>query len=178
MALVNPTIFQIVGFQNSGKTTFVKKLINQLKREQVNVVTIKHHGHGGKPLFHEDKDSYQHIKAGALASIVEGDGHLIVQSEKNAWTLTEQIQLLSFFQPDIILVEGHKYETYPKGLIIRKEEDLSLLESLTNIEIVFYWDDKLLETKIRDLKIPAFSIHDPYGIEWLSKYLQNAISKG
>lgn len=177
--MVSSTIFQIVGFQNSGKTTFVKRLISQLQGFHLNVVTIKHHGHGGKPVFHEEKDSYQHIKAGALASIVEGDGHLLLQTERNAWTLEEQIQLLSFFQPDVILVEGHKYASYPKGIIIRKEEDLSLLENLTNVEVVFYWDEKLIESKKSDLEIPSFSIHDFSGLKWLGEHLRNsAISKG
>ena len=31
MALVTPFIFQIVGYQNSGKTTFLNKLISHLK---------------------------------------------------------------------------------------------------------------------------------------------------
>lgn len=170
--MVNPSIFQIVGFQDSGKTTFVKRIIERLKSVQLNAVTIKHHGHGGKPFFHEEKDSYQHLKAGALASIVEGDGHLLLQSEKMVWTLEEQIQLISFFQPDVILIEGHKYEAYPKGIIIRQKEDLPLIEKLTNIKVIFYWDEQLLSSQKEALEIPAFNINDPLGLNWLIDYLQ------
>ena len=49
MALVTPFIFQIVGYQNSGKTTFLNKLISHLTAVGINTATIKHHGHGGKP---------------------------------------------------------------------------------------------------------------------------------
>lgn len=171
--MVNSTIFQIVGYQDSGKTTFVKKLIEQLKSVCINTVTIKHHGHGGKPVFNEEKDSYQHLQAGALASIVEGDGHLLLQTEKSQWTLEEQIRLMSFFQPDVILIEGHKYETYPKAIIIRKEEDLPLIKKLTNVKVVFYWDEQLLASHKGLLEIPTFSINDPIGVKWMIEHLQN-----
>lgn len=173
MAVVkmNPTIFQIVGFQDSGKTTFLKKLIEELEKVQVSAVTIKHHGHGGKPAFHEEKDSYQHLKAGALAAIVEGEGHLLLQSNRSYWSLDEKIKLLSFFSPNVILIEGHKYESFPKGVIIRKKDDLTLLDKLENIKVVYYWDEKLIESH-REIPIPTFSIHDKAGMKWLVEYLR------
>lgn len=166
--MVNPTIFQIVGFQNSGKTTLIKKVINELAQLGLTAVTIKHHGHGGKPDFQEGKDSYQHLQAGAIATLVEGDGHLLLQAERNEWSLEEKLELISFFQPNVILIEGHKHESFPKGVLIRKKEDLSLLEQLQNIKVVFYWDqlNNNLET------IQAFSIHDENGPQWLARFLQ------
>lgn len=55
MAVVTPIIVQVVGFQNSGKTTFVKKLLQELSKQNIYVATIKHHGHGGKPDVVEKK---------------------------------------------------------------------------------------------------------------------------
>lgn len=166
--MVKPVIFQIVGFQNSGKTTFVKKVVSELKQRDLTSVTIKHHGHGGKPEFDHDKDSYQHIQAGAVASLVEGDGHLLLQSEKNKWSLEEQIQLLASFQPDIVLIEGHKYESYPKAVLIRRDEDLVLLNTLTNIQVVFLWNQQDLT-----VHFPTFQLDDPVGLEWLIEYFRN-----
>ena len=167
MAVVNSTIFQIVGYQNSGKTTLIKHLIRELGKLGLTAVSIKHHGHGGAPSFNKEKDSFQHLKAGAIASIVEGDGHLLLQSQKSKWSIQEQIQLQSFFQPDVILVEGHKKELFPKAVIIRKREDLTLLDSLENIKIVFYWEKDLIE-KVENLKpYPFFHINDPDGFQWM-----------
>lgn len=45
----NRSILQIVGYQNSGKTTLMEKLIQALTYEGMKVATIKHHGHGGYP---------------------------------------------------------------------------------------------------------------------------------
>lgn len=169
MALVSPVIFQIVGYQDSGKTSFIKKLVSELENQHITTATIKHHGHGGKPFFNEEKDSYQHLKAGAVASIVEGEGHLILQSEKIVWTLEEKMKLLSFFNPDVILIEGHKKEPYPKAVIIRRQEDLELLEKLENIKVVFYWQEIEVNSK---LPYPAFSINDEKGVQWLIEFLQ------
>jgi molybdopterin-guanine dinucleotide biosynthesis adapter protein len=171
--MVNSTIFQIVGFQDSGKTTFIKRLIEGLQEVNLNAVTIKHHGHGGKPVFHEEKDSAQHIKAGAIASIVEGGGHLLLQADKNNWSLDEKIELISFFKPDIILIEGHKYEDFQKAVIIRSDEDLPLLKDLTHIKVIYYWEQTSIESFTTGTETPSFSIHDPSGYSWLIDFLKN-----
>lgn len=41
------SILQIVGYQNSGKTTLVEKMVHALTEREMKVATIKHHGHGG-----------------------------------------------------------------------------------------------------------------------------------
>lgn len=172
MALVDPVIFQIVGFQNSRKTTFMNKLIQELTKDQLKVVTIKHHGHGGKPFIDEQKDSSLHVNAGATASVVEGEGRLILQGEKSKWPLEEQIELLSFFKPDIILIEGHKYAHYPKAVLLRNREDLQLLTTLRNIKVIFYLEDSLAEMIPDNWKRETFHIDDTKGIDCLIEYLK------
>ena len=97
MALVKPVIFQVVGYQNSGKTTITAKLIETLGESGFKTVTIKHHGHGGRPDTAKQKDTEKHLDAGALASIIEGDGRLILQADNYESTLEEQIAMLEFF---------------------------------------------------------------------------------
>lgn len=135
--MVKPVIFQIVGYQDSGKTTTMTEVIRRLAAEGYNIATIKHHGHGGKPDIPDKKDSGLHVEAGALASLIEGDGRIIIQAEKQVWKLPEQIELISRLNPDAILIEGHKHKDYPKAVLIRKKEDLTLLKELTNIKLVF-----------------------------------------
>lgn len=176
MAVVKPYVFQIVGFQNSGKTTFIRKLIQQLSLEKFEVVTIKHHGHGGKPEVNEDKDSSQHIKAGAVASLVEGEGRLILHGEREQWSLEEQIKILTILKPDFILVEGHKYENFPKAVIVRRKEDVKLLSQLKEIKMVLSWDESLLAGYSLHKNFELCNINDPSTIkslvEYLKKYMQ------
>ena len=171
MALVNPLIFQVVGFQNSGKTTIMTKIIAGLSHQKWSIVTIKHHGHGGQPDVVKDKDTSKHIDAGAICSVVEGNGRLILHAEQSSCNLAQQIQLVSIFNPDLILVEGHKRSEFPKVVLLRdQEEDHKLLEELENIKAVFYWQ-QVIPNNVPD--VPCFHINDEKGLIWLIDYLKN-----
>ncbi len=57
----NCPILQIVGFQNSGKTTLTEKLIFRASIAGLKAASIKHHGHGGTPDTElSSKDSIRH----------------------------------------------------------------------------------------------------------------------
>jgi molybdopterin-guanine dinucleotide biosynthesis adapter protein len=170
VALVNSFIYQVVGYQNSGKTTFIIKLITELKHAGIRTVTIKHHGHGGKPDVPQ-KDSTLHLEAGAVAALVEGDGRLVLQADESFLTLEEQIRFMAFFNPDIILIEGHKKQSYPKLLIIRNENDLSLFTYVTNIKAVIVWNHSLIEVVREQLEVPVFHIHEESTVTEVSKEL-------
>ncbi len=171
MALVKPIIYQIVGYQNSGKTTIILKLIEILKNEGIKSATIKHHGHGGRPDILSQKDSAKHINAGAVASLVEGEGRLCLQADETAFTLEDQIRFVDFFRPDIILIEGHKMKSYPKLLILRDENDLSLISDVCNILTVIVWNKELINTVREKLKVPVFHITEEKALTEISKEL-------
>ena len=147
------------------------ELLKRLKADGLNVVSIKHHGHGGKPETAKNNDSSKHLESGAIASIVEGDGSLLLQSEKTMWTLEEKIKLAAFFQPDVILIEGHKNEPFPKLLLVRKKDDLELLQ-LRNIQAVMVWDEALKESFKH---VPCFYVNDPSAIDWTVDYLEKQL---
>ncbi|WP_374120483.1 molybdopterin-guanine dinucleotide biosynthesis protein B [Neobacillus sp. PS3-40] len=176
MALVTPKIFQIVGYQNSGKTTFMTKVLKRLKAEGLIVATIKHHGHGGKPDVFEQKDSVRHIENGAIASIVEGNGRLLLQAEKTSWTLQEKLQIMEFSHPDIILIEGYKQERYPKLLLVKEEEDLERLLKLDNIQFIIVWNGQLLEKLASNNNIPCFHINDLLGFEKIVSFIKHQLN--
>lgn len=164
--MVKPFVLQIAGFHNSGKTTFLQKLLSELKGKGFHTVTIKHHGHGGKPDIVQNTDSARHVSSGAMASLVEGGGRMILQAESLEWSLREKIELMSWFHPDFIIIEGHKHEDYPKVVFIRNKEDMSLLRQLTNIQLVLYKDQPL-----EDCQHQSFHRNERKAIEWLVEYL-------
>ncbi|QWG35659.1 molybdopterin-guanine dinucleotide biosynthesis protein B [Bacillus mycoides] len=134
------SILQIVGYQNSGKTTLVEKMVHALAEREMKVATIKHHGHGGFPEVAQ-KDSERHRKAGAVVSSVEGAGLLSLSSLRDEWSLQEIIRLYEFFEVDTILIEGYKKENYPKVALLRSAEDAELLHKVENIAAVITWYD-------------------------------------
>jgi molybdopterin-guanine dinucleotide biosynthesis adapter protein len=171
VALVKPFIYQIVGYQNSGKTTFILKLIQALKNQGIKSVTIKHHGHGGRPDVIPQKDSSRHLEAGALAALVEGDGRLILQADESFLTLDEQIRFMAYFHPDVILIEGHKKQSYPKLLILRNENDLALITFVNNIKAVIVWTHSLIKVVREQLGVPVFHIQDDSAVAEVSEEL-------
>jgi molybdopterin-guanine dinucleotide biosynthesis protein B len=176
VALVKPVIFQVVGYQNSGKTTFILKIIHALKDQGLQTATIKHHGHGGKPDVLPEKDSSRHLTAGALVSIVEGDGRLILQAEKSRFSLVDQLTLLEPLQPDIILIEGRKQEDYPKMLMLRDRGDLPLLTTISNAEIIICWTDELIGYLKEKQDIPCFSLFDPTALKYVIELLKGKLN--
>ncbi|WP_257984407.1 molybdopterin-guanine dinucleotide biosynthesis protein B [Neobacillus cucumis] len=163
----------MVGFQNSGKTTITTQLIETLTNLGIKTVTIKHHGHGGKPDVLEQKDSTRHISSGAIASIVEGSGRMVLQADELKLCLEDQIELLKFFQPDVILIEGYKQKNYPKLLLLKEKEDLHLLKSLTNICAIVYWNEDLITENL----YPAFSINDKTIIKRAAEFITGFVHK-
>ncbi|HHT7239862.1 MULTISPECIES: molybdopterin-guanine dinucleotide biosynthesis protein B [Bacillus] len=134
------SILQIVGYQNSGKTTLVEKMVHALAEREMKVATIKHHGHGGFPEVAQ-KDSERHRKAGAVVSSVEGAGLLSLSSLRDEWSLQEIIRLYEFFEVDTILIEGYKAEEYSKIVLLRSAEDAELLHKVENIAAIITWYD-------------------------------------
>ena len=158
-----PSLLQIVGYQNSGKTTLVEKIVHALAERKMKVATIKHHGHGGFPEVAQ-KDSERHRKAGAVVSSVEGAGLLSLSSLREEWSLQEIIRLYEFFEVDIILIEGYKKESYPKVVLLCSEEDVELLHKVENIVAVITWYDA--PTNLRE-KYKVFHIaEDELYIDW------------
>jgi molybdopterin-guanine dinucleotide biosynthesis protein B len=133
-------VVSIVGASNSGKTTFIIKLISELKSRGYKVASIKHTSHGFD-IDRPGKDSYRHAEAGAEAVIVVSkDKIAMVKNVEQEMQFDEIIRLFGDGY-DIILTEGYKSyplpkieilrEGYSKGLISPPDE---LLAVVTDIE--------------------------------------------
>lgn len=57
--LPSPAI-SVIGRHNSGKTTLVERLIAYLGAQDLDVGSVKHHGHPGFEIDIPGKDSYRH----------------------------------------------------------------------------------------------------------------------
>jgi molybdopterin-guanine dinucleotide biosynthesis adapter protein len=177
VALVKPVIFQVVGYQNSGKTTITSKLIKDLVKSGLKTVTIKHHGHGGRLSSMPQKDTEKHLNAGAIASIVEGNGSLFLQADNFNASLEDQLELMKFFHPDVILIEGYKLKPFPKLLLLRDESDYNLLTKVSNVRSIVYWKEEMYKQITSENNVACFHIHDKRAIIWTSHLLQELVHK-
>lgn len=125
-------ILQVVGFKNSGKTTLASRLIEHFAKAGYKVGSLKHHGHGGKPEGWQNTDSAKHLQAGAVLAGVEGASVLELETFQDEWNLENLIPIYQLTGIEILIVEGYKQADYPKIVLLRKPEELSLLDAVTN----------------------------------------------
>jgi molybdopterin-guanine dinucleotide biosynthesis protein MobB len=125
-------IIQIVGNSNSGKTTFIKNLIPELKKIG-NVAVIKHLG---DHTYHieEGKDTTIFFEAGADISIGIDSQKAVVAIRKN--TLEDIFGLLSDQGMDFAVIEGFKKRSFPKIVIGSLPADKCILTNPAVSEVI------------------------------------------
>lgn len=110
---------QVSGYSNSGKTTVVEKLLENLSQKGYEVATVKHHK-GSFDLGSEEKDSAKHLNAGAVSTVLSSDvEYITITKVKTELSLSEILN--SIENVDFIIVEGYKNSEFPKIEVYRKE---------------------------------------------------------
>ena len=171
----------VVGRHNSGKTTLVVKLIDEMTRRGCDVGSIKHHSHGDFDIDHKGKDSYRHREAGA-SEVVIASPNKIARTK----TLDHELECSEILQTmpghDIVIVEGYRKSGLPTIEIMRSgnESDAAVAEefarraesgiSLGSLENDDIQSSKALHCEGKDALEPegaqhAPSQHDPSGKE-------------
>lgn len=113
-------IVVICGIKNSGKTTLMTKVIQNLSNRGYKVATIKHDGHDFEPDV-PGTDSYHHQKAGAYGSAVFSKHRFLITkqvSDRDEMELEKSL-IEAFPEADVILIEGLKNSSYEKIEVIR-----------------------------------------------------------
>ena len=119
----------IVGAHNSGKTTFITKIINILTSEGYNVVTLKHDPKGKAVTDTVGKDSYKMYESGAKQVILVSPKKITTYNRvKKELHPKEIIDKFSDKEADIIILEGFKwFKGFDKFEVIRKVENRDLM---------------------------------------------------
>ncbi|MDZ4168574.1 MAG: molybdopterin-guanine dinucleotide biosynthesis protein B [Coriobacteriia bacterium] len=103
-------VVSIVGKGDSGKTTFLEKLIRELVTRGYGVATVKHHVHD-YDIDTPGKDSWRHARAGAVTTMVSSPAKFsMVTAVERELTLPELARLAADSGCDILLTEGYKRE--------------------------------------------------------------------
>lgn len=103
-------VVSIVGKSDSGKTTFLEKLIAELASRGVRVATAKHHVHD-YDIDTPGKDSWRHGRAGAVTTMVSSpEKFSLVSSVEHEMTLPELARVAGDSGCRILLTEGFKRE--------------------------------------------------------------------
>src|SRR5512136_567427 len=109
-------ILGIYGFQDSGKTTTVERLVKALSKKGYKVASIKHTPHH-KSIDAEGKDTWRHWVAGSDPVVFSSatETAIIKHSEIPIDDIVRMITLE--YHPDVVVIEGIKEGSFPKVAI-------------------------------------------------------------
>ncbi len=103
-------VVSVVGKGDSGKTTFLEKLIRELASRGVRVATVKHHVHD-YDVDTPGKDSWRHARAGAVTTMVSSPTRFsLVSSVASEMTLPELARVAHDSGSHLLITEGYKRE--------------------------------------------------------------------
>ncbi|HEX9153923.1 MAG TPA: molybdopterin-guanine dinucleotide biosynthesis protein B [Nitrospira sp.] len=141
-----------VGRSNSGKTTFIERVIPELVRAGYKVATVKHAGHGFD-LDTEGKDSWRHKQAGASSVVILSKGSMAMFADVSDQMSVEDVRdRFVDGSYDLIIAEGWKHEGFPKIVIIREQVGEIPISTEGLLAVV---SDKQV-----NLNVPVFDLND------------------
>ncbi|WP_110956026.1 molybdopterin-guanine dinucleotide biosynthesis protein B [Anaerosinus massiliensis] len=142
-----PLVSIVASQSGTGKTTFITKLIPELKTLGFRVAVVKSDGHGFE-MDKEGKDTWQFTKAGAEAiAIVSPDKYAIIQQTKEKESLENVIALIQ--NVDLILIESRSKGIFPVLEIARAGVTESLISKQSELVAVITDQMEFSADKIR-----------------------------
>lgn len=105
-------VIGLAGYSGSGKTTFLEKLIIELKSRGYRIGVIKHTHHDVE-FDQPGKDTWRHARAGADFVALAAPGGFSV-FKKTEGDPGPEILISMAGDLDLIIVEGYKKEKWPK----------------------------------------------------------------
>ena len=110
-------VFGVTGWKNSGKTTLVTRLIENLSARGYRISSVKH-AHHACDIDKPGTDSFRHREAGSheVALVAAGSRWAFMHECRDAEDEEPFLEdILPHFAPcDLVMVEGYKKEPFPK----------------------------------------------------------------
>ncbi len=150
-------VISFIGKSNSGKTTFIEKLIPEIIKRGFRVGTIKHDTQHGFEIDREGKDSFRHKKAGAVTTILSSPKRLAVIKDAEEDAPLEELCFKYGDGVDIILAEGYKKGEHPK-IEVTTEKSANELFCNNDKKIV-----ALISDNDYNIALPSFRRDDAAG---------------
>ncbi|MDO5145707.1 MAG: molybdopterin-guanine dinucleotide biosynthesis protein B [Eubacteriales bacterium] len=109
-------VFSVVAYSGVGKTTFLERLIPELKKRGLRVAAVKHDAHQFT-IDKEGKDSWRMTEAGADVTGLMSERRAVLMENRPVDT---EKWIRTIRDVDIILTEGYKFGPWPKLMLHRE----------------------------------------------------------
>jgi len=150
-------IISFVGASNSGKTTFLEKLIPELAARGYRVGVIKHDAHGFE-IDREGKDTWRLKRAGATAVAISSSKQFASIRLTDGELSLEEIAARYFWTEDILITEGFKRARFPKIEVFRSAVEPKPICGPGDNLIALVCDEEV------DVQVQKFSFSDWRGV--------------
>lgn len=120
--LLSRNIISICGRKNSGKTTFIVRLVSILKEKGYKICVIKHDGHDFNIDNKTDTGKFYNIGADSVA-IFSNKKYMLLENKK----ITIDFLLSRLEDFDLIVIEGLKNSDFDKFEVIRQENSREII---------------------------------------------------
>ena len=160
-------IISIVGASNSGKTTFLEKLIPELVAKGYKVGAVKHDAHGFE-IDREGKDTWRLRRAGAGVVAITSPDQVAWIRRTYAEMSLQEIAARFFWTEDILITEGFKRAHFPKIEVFRSAVEPKPICGQGDNLIALVSDDTV------EAQVPRFSFADPRGV---AEFVENRYLK-
>jgi molybdopterin-guanine dinucleotide biosynthesis protein B len=150
-------IVSVVGKGDSGKTTFLEKLIRELADRGVRVATVKHHIHD-YDIDVPGKDSYRHARAGAVATMVSSpEKFALIHDVEEEMPLDTIARIAADAGTDLLITEGYKHAGRNRIEISRTGRSTTLICSPAEMTALVT-DNAQLAAEVSAAGVPVFDL--------------------
>ena len=142
-------VFGVTGWKNSGKTTLVARLVENISARGFQVSTIKH-AHCDFEIDKPGSDSYTHREAGAAQVLLSSNRRWALMSEVGDEQESELDELLQQLRPvDLVIVEGFKMGQQPKIQVVRPSHNTEVLPAEAQSIVAIASDETIIPADYR-----------------------------
>jgi molybdopterin-guanine dinucleotide biosynthesis protein B len=149
-------VVSFVGNSGVGKTTFLEKLIRELKVRGYRVAAIKHDAHKFD-IDYPGKDSWRLTQAGSDVTVISSRDKLALVERPETERSLEDLTRMVADRVDIVLTEGYRGAGAMKVEVSRKAHSHVLTARLDDL-IAIVTDESF------DYPVPQFDLDDALGV--------------
>lgn len=155
--MVAVPVVSVVGLSNVGKTTFLEKLIAELKARGYRVATVKHDVHGFE-IDRPGKDTWRHAQAGSDVVVIASPERLAMIARTGGELGLDEIVARLPVEVDIVLTEGYKRADKPKIEVSRAACGRDLLSREDELVAV------VTDERFEGLRVAQYGLDDAAGV--------------
>ncbi|MEE8345791.1 MAG: molybdopterin-guanine dinucleotide biosynthesis protein B [Dehalococcoidia bacterium] len=149
-------IVSVVGNSGVGKTTFLEKLIREMKSRGFRVAAIKHDAHNFQ-MDYPGKDTHRLTEAGSDIVMISAAGELALLEKVDQERSLDDLAAMVSDRVDIVVTEGYRRAAKAKIEVSRQDFGSELVSAPQDL-LALVTDQQF------DLDVPHFGLNDAGGV--------------